>query len=628
MKLFIEVEISAEEIPLATELFRTLRTLTDHVKTRDVGKLFQALIARLENGNELDSVAEEISVLLADGGGTAYRDFWDAFVSVVFNKDLVIRQQSVVPFMFLLPRLPEPGKTQIRDFLIPKVLKHLTIKRPIETNRMDFFAHAESFAALVNMGFLNVTGAVRSITNLLQKPENRSAAVTMLGKTVELCLQQLTEECEPQKLQDLAAALSNVTDEVFQYDINYIEESMGWTRVQPQVAPLDQGGGGTSVGMVGAVGPVGPVQAPIAAENSGMADGGGTYGLRPVTSFFGHQSTIFAICYDETRQQLVSGGKDGVSITWSPEGQVVQTWDMTRHYACSMDIHQSHRTLLVCGVQKEDVTTQAGGMVSPPPPPCLVAYSHAERGWQEHGRLSKESSKLVSCIKAMGHGAEHGCVTGETRHGEGGSQQLDERVCYYDIQAASSFSKMEPIHQYTDHQDLITCVSLIPPNPNIFMSGSRDFTVRIWDRRRDGCVGMFGTMSQNGRIQAHEQMITCLDASDVSMVLSAGIDFRVLMWDFRTLGQNGSPPVGTVQLDDSPFLKVALGGNPNCAAVSTLRGLYMVDFNNVMRRFGIAEPFADKRRVGRYHDLKWAHGRKLLYAAGDDMRVDVYSFLE
>lgn len=32
--------------------------------------------------------------------------------------------------------------------------------------------------------------------------------------------------------------------------------------------------------------------------------------------------------------------------------QVAETVDMARHYACSMDIHSSHQTLLVCGVAK------------------------------------------------------------------------------------------------------------------------------------------------------------------------------------------------------------------------------------------------------------------------------------
>ena len=32
--------------------------------------------------------------------------------------------------------------------------------------------------------------------------------------------------------------------------------------------------------------------------------------------------------------------------------QVAETVDMARHYACSMDIHSSYQTLLVCGVAK------------------------------------------------------------------------------------------------------------------------------------------------------------------------------------------------------------------------------------------------------------------------------------
>jgi WD40 repeat protein len=117
---------------------------------------------------------------------------------------------------------------------------------------------------------------------------------------------------------------------------------------------------------------------------------------------------------------------------------------------------------------------------------------------------------------------------------------LDERVCYYDINAASSFANLQPVRQYAEHEDLITCVSLFPPNHNIFMSGSRDFTVRVWDRRRERCVGMFGTVSKTGRLQAHDAMITCLDAIDTNFILSAGMDTRVLRWDFRTLANQVS----------------------------------------------------------------------------------------
>ncbi|KAG0613087.1 hypothetical protein M758_6G075600 [Ceratodon purpureus] len=617
MKLFIEVELSPDEIPLATELFRTLRALTDHVKTRDTGKLFQALISRLEDGTQLERVSNEVATLLTDtmSSESTLEEFQAAFVAVVFNHDLVLRQQSVVPFMFLLPRLPDHAKSRMRDFLIPKVLKHLTVKRPVEASRMDFFAHAEAFAALVNLEFVSINGAITTIITLLRKPETRCAAVTMLGKTVELCLQQLTEKCDPSTLQDLNTALQNVTEDAFQYDINYIEESMGWSR------PLHGIGGSHDIPSSASLTSQGDLNKGMSMDSSSTSSG-----LHALESYSGHRNTIFAMSYDEKRNQLISGGKDGTLIVWTSDGQVAETVDMARHYACSMDIQSSHQTLLVCGVAKEENSGSGNNRLLPPP--CIHRYAAVGRGWKEQGMLSKESSKLVSCIKALG-GVEHAFVTGETFHTsshEGGGPRLDERVCYYDINSASSFANLQPVRQYTEHEDLITCVSLFPPNHNLFMSGSRDSSVRVWDRRVERCVGMFGSMQKNGRVQAHESMITCLDAIDTNLILSAGMDTRVLRWDFRSLANSGgSAPVSSLQLDDSAVLKVSLGGGSNSAAVSTLRGLYLVDFSSARPVARPAEPFKDGRRIGRYHDLKWANGRSLLYAAGDDMRIDVYS---
>lgn len=34
----------------------------------------------------------------------SFKDFQQAFVNVVFDKELVLRQQSVVPYMYLVPR--------------------------------------------------------------------------------------------------------------------------------------------------------------------------------------------------------------------------------------------------------------------------------------------------------------------------------------------------------------------------------------------------------------------------------------------------------------------------------------------------------------------------------------------
>jgi WD40 repeat protein len=53
-------------------------------------------------------------------------------------------------------------------------------------------------------------------------------------------------------------------------------------------------------------------------------------------------------------------------------------------------------------------------------------------------------------------------------------------------------------------------------------------------------TGMFGTVAKTGRLQAHDAMITCLDAIDTNFILSAGMDTRVLRWDFRTLANQVS----------------------------------------------------------------------------------------
>ena len=50
---------------------------------------------------------------------------------------------------------------------------------------------AEAFAAMVLIDFVTIKGAAQTIMTLLKKPDNRCAAITMLGKTIELCHDQV-----------------------------------------------------------------------------------------------------------------------------------------------------------------------------------------------------------------------------------------------------------------------------------------------------------------------------------------------------------------------------------------------------------------------------------------------------
>ncbi len=58
--------------------------------------------------------------------------------------------------------------------------------------------------------FLTFSGAITTITTLLKSPDTRCAAITMLGKTVELCLTLLNEKCDPSKLNELRITLQTV----------------------------------------------------------------------------------------------------------------------------------------------------------------------------------------------------------------------------------------------------------------------------------------------------------------------------------------------------------------------------------------------------------------------------------
>jgi hypothetical protein len=242
MKLHIEVTLSPSEIPLCTEFFHVLRQITDSVATRNNTALFAELLARLgrqpipstmSQEEQLEQVAADITALLDANGGSddVVQQLFEAFITHVFGSGQtpVGAAPGALLYVFLLSRLADQYRTKMRDKLVPAILKFLTIKRSIDCDRREFFAYAEAFASLVKLEFVSITGAVTTITTLLQQNDTRCAAVTMLGKTVELCLSLLAEKCDPTQLATMRAALRGVTDDAFRYDISYIQENMGWT---------------------------------------------------------------------------------------------------------------------------------------------------------------------------------------------------------------------------------------------------------------------------------------------------------------------------------------------------------------------------------------------------------------
>ena len=122
----------------------------------------------------------------------------NAFLAVVFDPEMVMRSCPLSPFMALLPAIPDFYSQKLRETLVHDAMKQLTVRRQLDAKRQDFFLHAEVFANLVQLKYITTSAMVKTVRTLLAKSEgaNKCAAVTMLGKTVELCYAQMVEEAD------------------------------------------------------------------------------------------------------------------------------------------------------------------------------------------------------------------------------------------------------------------------------------------------------------------------------------------------------------------------------------------------------------------------------------------------
>eukprot|EP00850_Spirogloea_muscicola_P013018 SM000086S23070 [mRNA] locus=s86:453754:455162:+ [translate_table: standard] len=180
------------------------RALAEHVAPRDAGALFRGLLARLPDAPcdaaaataAIDAAAAGIVAVLAAAPTSSHDaladEFVEAFASAALVAGPVAQQQSAV-------------------------LKHLTLKRSTDASRMEISTHAEAFAALIAIGFINIAGAVTTILAHLRKREN-------LRRN-----HNAGQDRRALPAAELATTLRAITEDVYQYNIIYVE-SMGWTR--------------------------------------------------------------------------------------------------------------------------------------------------------------------------------------------------------------------------------------------------------------------------------------------------------------------------------------------------------------------------------------------------------------
>lgn len=84
-------------------------------------------------------------------------------------------------------------------------------------------------------------------------------------------------------------------------------------------------------------------------------------------------------------------------------------------------------------------------------------------------------------------------MTGES----GKNPQERSKVRIYDAGSVTAMDKLQPVISYEEHEDIITSLAYYANAEGIFYSGSRDCSIRTWDKRQNASVGIVCVNKEN-----------------------------------------------------------------------------------------------------------------------------------
>eukprot|EP00276_Gloeochaete_wittrockiana_P009937 CAMPEP_0184659534 /NCGR_PEP_ID=MMETSP0308-20130426/30021_1 /TAXON_ID=38269 /ORGANISM="Gloeochaete witrockiana, Strain SAG 46.84" /LENGTH=286 /DNA_ID=CAMNT_0027099429 /DNA_START=84 /DNA_END=944 /DNA_ORIENTATION=- len=266
MKIHVEIEMQApEEIALAQELLATLRLIADSVKVRNPESAFRIILmnvvaaaqaseaagtpgpASASLDQAINTAAQEVIRTVQETTDPAAllalaEEFVKVAQDILFSKPPATGQSN--PAMYgilkLFSRLQisklEFGSS-VANKLTRNIIAQLAKPRAPNADRNEFFPYVEAFAVGTQTELLKADGAVVMVNKWLKDEKNRCAAITMLGKTLEIAHTQLATKASQKNIQELIGLLPTITEEVFKYDLAYIQEHMPLLQVQQQSIP-------------------------------------------------------------------------------------------------------------------------------------------------------------------------------------------------------------------------------------------------------------------------------------------------------------------------------------------------------------------------------------------------------
>ncbi|KAF5841566.1 hypothetical protein DUNSADRAFT_12264 [Dunaliella salina] len=235
---------------------------------------------------------------------------------------------------------------------------------------------------------------------LLPKPDSRAAAITMLGKTLDLCPEKVAS-AKPQYLTKLWNSLDRVTEPHFQYDLTFIlgckQKIMGQPPMAPNplataaapippaaapMAPMPMASmpmasmpmasvpmASMPMGAAGTFGqppPVAPIAPPAAIPPAEPARG-----LYAASVLHGHEDIVYSLAWDPVTCTLFSGGRESNLLMWDQAGIQKSKMSLPGYSTAAIDCHKRGNFVGIGGMPME-------GNAVPP----MVAFFDVAQNWK------------------------------------------------------------------------------------------------------------------------------------------------------------------------------------------------------------------------------------------------------
>ena len=572
----------------------------------DMQQVFADILRAAEYSDNPDQVAQQLEAMAwAPTENLAHRQrlsdptfvaFIDAWNEVALDPTMLQQSRSAVPFAILLAPMSQGFKNGIRDAIIPVIFKHMAVKRPASTPRAEFYLQAEAFAGLASVDVIPLDGAVTTLGKMLKDPGQRAAAITTLGKMVELCAYAFPTKVQPATLGTIQEALSLADSEEFQYDINYIKETMGWnvppvgsSHNQQQSQPL------TTLAI-----------SPLKTDSR----------LQPLASLPGHKDFIFSLAHDHVRRHVFTGGKDGSVFVWGDDGSQIQSFNFGDGLqVSSIDYHEGlGRAFVVAGPKGTNVPSAT------PVPYSISSLTASPQGYIFDNSLRKDNQTSGLCCLHE----TTGFITSESIPQPGG--QSMPAVQFYDAGAGGSMSSLFPIQTFTGHSEFVTALGKLQ-TPGTFASGDKTGRLLLWDLRQPQSTGVLGDISnpkQNSPSPlAASNIITTLESVGQHALLCGSTDRSVRLWDVRMPGQIALSSVNVNQV----VVRLAVAPGGKAAVVAGMPGLFILGLENEAAPTLVptVPVWQDGRSPQMYHDVKWNGDGSVLFAGGKNNSLDMFA---